>query len=403
MAEIEAAPSEVFINFDESDEEEDGGVYPPWFRYSSFEASQPLNSLHNEILDLCDLLKQTPEEKRDAQDVVQWMEGIVRGVLGDSAQLHVFGSHLTGLVLPGSDVDMVVMGGSPDGMRKLSVEMRKQSNSATVSDVELVTGAKVPLIKFVHVKSGRDCDICFNQDSSLRTAQMACQMMDDLPTVRPLVMVIKYFLAQRDINDTYSGGIGSFLTQLLVISFIQSRAQMDTKMGRGSQFNLGSLLLEFLQLYGLSGLRADSVMISVRNGGSYLPKNRDFMEPDRPYLLCVENPENPDIDVGRNSYNVEKARRAFELAHCALQREMSKDSRKPRSYLQHIIPLDATLRSRDLPRYPVFKVQDFQKYGAPPPPPPLKAKRGRIDDGAYSDVEEEMYQNRPKKVYRKSM
>ena len=36
---------------------------PPWYRASSVESDHPLRTLHNEVLDLCDLLLPTPEEK----------------------------------------------------------------------------------------------------------------------------------------------------------------------------------------------------------------------------------------------------------------------------------------------------------------------------------------------------
>ncbi len=36
---------------------------PPWYRASSVEQGYPLRTLHNEVLDLCDLLLPTAEEK----------------------------------------------------------------------------------------------------------------------------------------------------------------------------------------------------------------------------------------------------------------------------------------------------------------------------------------------------
>lgn len=39
------------------------GMRPPWYRESSVDAAYPLRTLHNEVLDLCDLLLPTPDEK----------------------------------------------------------------------------------------------------------------------------------------------------------------------------------------------------------------------------------------------------------------------------------------------------------------------------------------------------
>ena len=70
----------------------------------------------------------------------------------------------------------------------------------------------------------------------------------------------------------------------------------------------------------------------------------------RPGVLCVENPLQPDVDMGRGSYNMPKVRRAFEHAHqvllVALTRAQSQSESVP-SVLAHIIRSDdSTLASR---------------------------------------------------------
>jgi DNA polymerase sigma len=52
-------------------------------------------------------------------------------------------------------------------------------------------------------------------------------------------------LVQRGLNETYpSGGVGSFLLQLMALSFLQHRPPT------GNDLNLGALLLDFFELYG---------------------------------------------------------------------------------------------------------------------------------------------------------
>ena len=40
------------------------------------------------------------------------------------------------------------------------------------------------------------------------------------------VLVLKYFLQQRNLNVTFKGGVGSFLLQLMVIASIQHHAKV---------------------------------------------------------------------------------------------------------------------------------------------------------------------------------
>ena len=45
-------------------------------------------------------------------------------------------------------------------------------------------------------------DVCFEQVGSIRTVAMAKKLFQEQPILRPLVVVLKYFLLQRDLNET---------------------------------------------------------------------------------------------------------------------------------------------------------------------------------------------------------
>lgn len=44
---------------------------------------------------------------------MEWLRQLV-GSMWPAAQLHLFGSRATGLALPGSDLDLVILGATPD-------------------------------------------------------------------------------------------------------------------------------------------------------------------------------------------------------------------------------------------------------------------------------------------------
>ena len=49
---------------------------------------------------------------------------------------------------------------------------------------------------------------------------MCARYIEQFPAVRPLVLLFKYFLAQRGLNDTYTGGVGSFMITLMVVHVV---------------------------------------------------------------------------------------------------------------------------------------------------------------------------------------
>ena len=47
--------------------------------------------------------------------------------------------------------------------------------------------------------------------------------MEDYPILKFLVLVLKQFLLQRDLNEVFTGGISSYSLILLTVSFLQVR------------------------------------------------------------------------------------------------------------------------------------------------------------------------------------
>lgn len=72
--------------------------------------------------------------------------------------------------------------------------------------------------------------------------------------------------------------------------------------------DLGQHLIKFFELYGQL-FNYDQVGISIRKQGSYFSKERRGWEGNgdaNRARLCVENPQDPEVDIGRASYNIKK-------------------------------------------------------------------------------------------------
>jgi non-canonical poly(A) RNA polymerase PAPD5/7 len=143
--------------------------------------------------------------------------------------------------------------------------------------------------------------------------------LEALPPLRPLTFVLKYFLAARELNVPYSGGVGSYMLQLMIVAFLQQRERVAKNFQHPSVYNLGSLLLEFLALYGME-LNFVTTGISVRFDGFFFPKGaadrKAVFCSSRGYnLLAFENPLDPTQDVGQSSFRYLIVHRAFKVAY----------------------------------------------------------------------------------------
>ena len=71
------------------------------------------------------------------------------------------------------------------------------------------------------------------------------------------------------------------------------------------------ILLEFFELYGRI-FNYHKHGISVCDHGRYfLKQERGWFSPHAPHLLSIEDPSDPDNDVGRGSFNMMQVRLAF--------------------------------------------------------------------------------------------
>ncbi|CAK7347854.1 unnamed protein product [Dovyalis caffra] len=97
------------------------------------------------------------------------------------------------------------------------------------------------------VKSVR-LDISFKSPShtGLQTTQLVKDLTEQFPAATPLALVLKQFLADRSLDQSYSGGLSSYCLVLLIIRFLQH----EHHLGRPINQNFGSLLMDFLYFFG---------------------------------------------------------------------------------------------------------------------------------------------------------
>ena len=147
------------------------------------------------------------------------------------------------------------------------------------------------------------------------------------PALRPLTTVLKCFLSQRGLNEVYSGGIGSYALLCMIMTFLQLRESIEASEWAGergredaSEGCLGTLLIDFFELYGRK-LNAEEIGISCGDADKTTSTNRFFVKSEknfyderRPFLLSIQDPQDPENDLGRNSYAWRSVKAAFEHA-----------------------------------------------------------------------------------------
>eukprot|EP00730_Choanoeca_flexa_P016790 TRINITY_DN8000_c1_g3_i1.p1 TRINITY_DN8000_c1_g3~~TRINITY_DN8000_c1_g3_i1.p1 ORF type:complete len:387 (+),score=63.97 TRINITY_DN8000_c1_g3_i1:127-1287(+) len=294
----------------------------PWVERRERYSDNPAIALHQEIVDFYEYIQPTEAEMTMRGEVVGRIVDVVTGIW-PKAEVKVFGSFATGLLLPTSDVDLVVIGSWPKP--PLNTLAKALKAAKLVTDMQVIAKARVPIIKFRDRATSVHVDISFNMPTGPEDALVIQQKMKELPAIRPLVLILKQFLMERSLNEVFTGGLGSYAIFLMVLSFLQMRPAVTN-----SRSNLGVLLLEFLELYGCD-LNYEKVGICVRKEGKYFAKSSHvFKNKGKPDYLCIENPREPDLDVTWNSYNIQQIRTCFQHAYYTLSAPLR--TRYPKSY-----------------------------------------------------------------------
>lgn len=210
------------------------------------------------------------------------------------AKVLVFGSCATGLNLPNSDIDLLVYYPAVKEITMINRISSELVKSRICASIEPIKHAKVPIIKLQDKETNINVDLSFNRENGIYCVQLVKQLLKKYPELRPLLLVLKCFLKSRSLNETYHGGVSSFLLTMLVTSYLQNayKKSHTKQICSTNQTDLGKHLVDFLELYGTL-FNYEDIGISIRKSGRYFLKEKrgwEGWDERSRFRLCVENP-----------------------------------------------------------------------------------------------------------------
>ncbi|KAJ6541593.1 hypothetical protein B0H19DRAFT_1173733 [Mycena capillaripes] len=370
---------------------EDQHVLTPWL--ASMPDTTPLTTdqrLHQEIVAYVAYVQPTPQENTARQTLFEAIQKTLRRRFPDG-ELKMFGSAAMGLCLPTGDMDLVIMTREeiPAAEKKRPLfQMSTILKAARLTwDVQVNFRARVPILTFKSLPEygSISVDIGINNTDGPRAIEIVNEHLSKMPALRPLILIVKAFLSQRNLNNAAYGGLGSYAVILMCISFLQlnpSKRPQDYIDKPMETESLGALLADFMFYYGIEFPYTTSY-ISVAEG-KLLPKESAAWitnkVPDGLAIQCLLNPEN---DVGKSAGRLEAIRSAFKTGYAAVLKlslanhsllgplvSLTQSTLNHRAHIQHIVDsgkLAATVSPP--PRHP--KHRPAQK---PPPRQPASHK-----------------------------
>ncbi|KFX94189.1 hypothetical protein V490_04486 [Pseudogymnoascus sp. VKM F-3557] len=293
--------------------------------------------LHMEIMDFFHRFKPAEVEENMRGALISDLRRAVQRVWHD-ADILPFGSYPAGLYLPTADMDLVfVSRGYMDGgygkyTNKNALfrfrDFLDREQIAAPHSIEVISKAKVPLVKYIDYYTGLRVDVSFENDTGLIANKTFQNWKDTFPAMPILVTIVKQFLAMRGLNEPVNGGIGGFTVTCLVVSLLQHMPQIQSG-NMVPEHHLGEILMEFFDLYG-NEFNVTTTAIQLKPP-AYVSKNNARQIIYRAGNLdrfSIIDPNNSSNDISGGSHNTQAIRKAFSEAFDDLFHHMSDMSTK---------------------------------------------------------------------------
>ena len=294
----------------------------PW-RRERLDKLNEFIALHEEIVEFVRWLEHSEEEKTKKEEFLEKVKEIVREVM--DGECVVFGSWYTELSLPDSDLDVSIIATITEHeiVNNLKLLAEKLLEKKLIEYVEIREKARIPLL--VIRQGDVEMDLTINVDTGavgpLGTSEFISRGLRRFPMMKTMVLFLKVFLQQRALQDTFTGGVGSYLLSCMVLGFLQYRESR----GGLREMSLGHLVFDFFTFY-VKDLNTSREGVSVNGGGSrFLKADRRFEALGGPAardrsgdLLCMESPLEPHIDIGGKAFQWRAVKQAFMQARLVI-------------------------------------------------------------------------------------
>jgi len=199
----------------------------------SLSAISDINGQMKKLRSLCEL---EDNDINQREKIREFIENILKELYPECTA-HLFGSSVNGLGFKGSDIDVYV---GSENIKDIDTNIQRQlkmgrqildklqncqkSDMNELHGIEGILSATVPIIKFVHSKSGIECDLSFSNRRALINSRFIKMCLEVDSRIRLLMTTIKYWAMHHKLSGSGDRNvmINNYAICLMVIFYLQS-------------------------------------------------------------------------------------------------------------------------------------------------------------------------------------
>ncbi|XP_043590848.1 uncharacterized protein LOC122571314 isoform X1 [Bombus pyrosoma] len=202
-----------------------------------------MKGMLTQIDEVSDILFQQTQVLLDdniSQEVKQSLENSVK-LYFPTVKGFIFGSRVTGLGFPNSDIDIYLDCENTYGQDTLHnnqdnntlaqthfilIKKILQEQKGEWEIKQVVEKAKVPIIKLIYKRNGLHCDVCTTNSLSVENSKLIRSFNDAYLPCRKLILVIKKWFSYINLPERH--GLTNYALAWLVIFYLQRKSYLES-------------------------------------------------------------------------------------------------------------------------------------------------------------------------------
>ncbi|KAL0073181.1 hypothetical protein J3Q64DRAFT_1839413 [Phycomyces blakesleeanus] len=316
----------------------------PWANSEILGIKDKKERLSKEILAFTNYIAPTKREQKDREILIKTAKGAVESAYYRDTKFEPFGSYVTGLLLPGSDVDINVTTYQDSGdARRVLGRIRKELMRMSYDWNELlfIRSARIPVLTIDDKRLGTSLDLtvnnpCFSSDRTVK-------WLAELPELKPIFLTLKHafssskleYMRSFELMSSKNSGFASYTIICLIVAYIKTHKPENVKKSTPTYYS--DLLIGFLHFYSTFDFK--NMCLDMNEDGKIYPKSENYMPRlQNEEVIIVLDPDVENTNVARSSSRIRETIFSItEIYNTLLTRIDTASTDEPESILSSII------------------------------------------------------------------
>ena len=241
----------------------------------------------------------------------------------DDIEVQIYGSYRTGLSLPWSDIDIILINKN-NLLKNQSEKILRQlcylfTGKKWINSMKFLENLPIPSITIVSSSDygSINIDITVQDDkhNGLKCVSLVESYLKEYSALRPIILALKSILKNASLNNPNLGGLSSYGLILMVVSYIQSKRDSNNYEDDDKDI-IGKTFHGFLGHYGIFFDFNRYVILTypIKDNNTPIIDNDTILNFDQSHDLIIVDPLNNKNNVAQKTHQFMNLKMAFMIA-----------------------------------------------------------------------------------------